>query len=102
MTTQEIGRFARGRPSPHRFEVNLLINAVPLRPPIDETRPRCGAGKTILRNAVDLPEPFLPKFAHDNRLTPVQRMVASYRDSPSDTRQAPKLEAQKPSAASVQ
>jgi hypothetical protein len=31
-----LGRFARGRPSPPRLEVNVLINAVPLRPPIDE------------------------------------------------------------------
>ena len=33
-------RFARGRPFPDRAEANLRINAVPLRPPIDETRPR--------------------------------------------------------------
>jgi hypothetical protein len=41
-------------------------------------------------------------LADDNKLTAVQRMVASFPDSPSDTNQAPTLEAQKPAAASVQ
>jgi hypothetical protein len=42
-----LGRFARGRPSPHRAEVYLLISAVPLGPPIDEARPRRRADKVI-------------------------------------------------------
>ena len=34
-----LGRFARRRPSPRRPEVNLLIDALPLWPPIDKARP---------------------------------------------------------------
>ncbi len=74
-----LGRFARGRPSPHRAEVNLLIKAVRLGPRIDEARPRCSDGETILRNAVDLPEPFPPKFARDNKLAAAQRLGACRR-----------------------
>ena len=97
-----LGRFARRRPSPRRPEVNLFINAVPFRPPVDEAKPGCGAEGTILRNARDLIEPFLPKFVHDNKLVAVQCMMASSPDSPSDTRQPPTLDAQKSAAASVQ
>jgi hypothetical protein len=46
-----LGRFARGRPSPHHAEVNLLIDAVPLRPPIDEARPRRRADKIVERSS---------------------------------------------------
>jgi hypothetical protein len=42
-----LGRFARGRPSLDHAEVDLLINAVPLRPPIDEARPGRRADKII-------------------------------------------------------
>ena len=42
-----LGSFARGSPSPRRLEVNLLIDAVPLRPPIDEARPGCRTDKIV-------------------------------------------------------
>src|ERR1039458_1069953 len=42
-----LGGFARGRASPDHAEVDLLINAVPLRPPIDEARPGRRADKIV-------------------------------------------------------
>ena len=60
-----LGRFARRRPSPHHAEVNLLINAVPLRPPIDEARPRGSADKIVEplvrpRDLKPVPDKFRP------------------------------------------
>ena len=62
------GRFARRRASPPRTEVNLLIDAVPLRAPIDETRSGRRADK-IVEKLVRPPDLKLV----ENKFRPVSR-----------------------------